>query len=299
MRHVLSRLVFASVMAMGLSVYGATGSPTFSGLQQTFSGEYNWLQSSSIATMTPYGAVPGSVHPLNGAFSDITYDPNGSGYYACVGQDAYHIDPVTYQATVMNVTWPDPQNYGWTIGMTFDSTRNRVILATLSGPGYLISYNPATQQWSGISSLNQVDLQSVAYRPTNDTIYGLPNNGSYSVSLNLLYKYGPSGNLLGTLPLSSPIPAANGIGDFNYQMMLTSDDRLAVLTPPLYDSLHPSASLPPRLYLINPNTGAIEYNAVFPAVPEPSALGLVSLAGLVIWRARPERRRLRRSYSGR
>jgi hypothetical protein len=248
----------------------------FTGLRQTW-GSGNFLQSSALADMTQDGVVAGHSTPLSRTLSDITKDPAGS-YYGTVSQDVYRINPTNFQFTLLPITGVGVDT-GWPIGCTFDTLRNRLIVATLSGPGYMFAYSPQTQQWSLLSNFNQEDFQSIVYRPTNDTLYTLPNV-SGPTPMDRLFKYGPNGQLLGTLQLQYALPQAEFGGDGNYQLMVTSDPSLlAVLTPKLTDSHDPSHPLRERLYLINADTGAIAYNSVFPA-PEPSAAMISAIFAL-------------------
>lgn len=259
--------------------------PRFTGLLQTFQPRSPSIQTSALADMTPDGPVAGTLRPLGRDLSDIAVDPNGS-FYGDVRQDVYQIDRVTLQATLMNVSGTGIADPSWPIGLTFDTQRSRVILATLGGTGFLFAYSPLTAQWSLIRDLGNVDLQSIVYRPSNDTLYGIENN-SQADPITALYRYSPSGVFLGTLPLSSRIPGAPGsIGDSNYQLLLANDGRLALLTPPVPDPI--TASLSPRLYLINADDGVISYDGKFPA-PEP-AMPAVMLVGVVTVASRTARR---------
>jgi hypothetical protein len=251
----------------------------FTGLRQTYSGSFNFVTSSALADMTPDGVVSGHFTPLSQPLSDITKDPTGS-YYGTISQSVYRIDPATFQFTQLPITGVGNVDTGWDIGCTFDTLRNRLIVATLSGPGYIFAYSPQTQQWSLVNNFNEEDFQSIVYRPSDDTLYALPNVGGNAGPMNVLYKYGPDGQLRGTLSFEYALPEAESAGDGNYQVMLTSDpNMMAILTPPVTDSHDPSHPNQERLYLINATTGAITYNAPFPA-PEPSAAAICALVAL-------------------
>jgi hypothetical protein len=264
----------------------------FTGLRQTYSGSFNSVTSSALADMTQDGVVAGAGHftPLPHTLSDITKDPAGS-YYGTIGQDVYRINPTTFQFTQLPITGVGNVDTGWDIGCTFDTLRNRLIVATLSGPGYIFAYSPQTQQWSLLNEFNNEDFQSIVYRPGNDTLYAVRNAGGILGPIDSLFKYGPNGQFLGTVPLQYQIPQAQGLGDSNYQLMVTDDpNTMALLTPPLTDSHDPTHPLRERLYLINANTGAITYNGVFPA-PEPTAGGLIGVVLLLATRRSRSRSR--------
>src|SRR5213075_1347817 len=137
----------------------------------------------------------------------------------------------------------------------WDTTRNRLIVASLSGTGYFYSYLDAFNQWNLISTLEQVDLRSIAYRPSNDTIYAIPNDPRPLTTQ--LFTYNASGQKIGALNLSGPLSSENSGDDLDWQMMLASDGELAVIAPRFVPAPGGGTVAGNWLYLINPDTGVI------------------------------------------
>jgi hypothetical protein len=227
------------------------------------------LRSSAIAEMSLVSPLPGTVINLDRRLSDIAFDSAGVGY-GCVDQEVYSIDRATGRTTLLPITGPPGfPNTGWPIGVTYDSLRDRVIVATLVGDGYLFSYLPSIQQWAIIDDLDRVDLQSIVHRPANDIFYALPDSRPDFEPIRVIHKYSAKGQSIGSITLSSPIPGVRlPQGEGHYQLMLTTDDRLALLTPRIRDPENPSAPPEVRLYIVDPGSGAILHNSPYP-IPEP------------------------------
>jgi hypothetical protein len=265
------------LMVLVLVYHGAAafaGGPRFTGLYQTFDQPYN-IVTSALAEMDNNGPLPGKFRPLGRRLSDITIDPNGSGYYGCYSHEVFRIDPVTLAATRMTVAGPGITDTSWPIAMTYDTARSRVLLATLAGQGFFFSYSPASGQWAFIRDLGGYDFQSILYRASNDMTYALPNNGTM-IPITELYRFNAAGEFLGTTPLLGSIPGTEVAGDSNYQLLMGSDGQFVVLTPPI----QPGAR---HIYGVSPDTGAVSFRGVL--VPEPcGGLVVVALAGFSVLR---------------
>jgi len=283
MRGWTNTITLALVAIFGASWAVATG-PQFTGLLNFYdpsSAGFN-KQRNSLATMDPNGPVFGTVTPLSRNWSDIVVAPGGSAYYTMESNEVWKFNAITGVGTKLPDPWGSSSSTGWLVGGTWDTARNRLVLASLSGEGFFFRYLDATNQWSTISSLNQTDLRSIAYRPSNDLIYALPN--TIGSSMTQILKYNPeTGAPAGALNLPVPIPEHEFATDLSWQMMLASDGELAVIAPRFVP--RPGGGTMPGnwLYLINPDTGVISYSAPLP-VPEPAAMGLLVLGALVLGR---------------
>ena len=225
--------------------------------------------------MDPEGPV-GPVVPLAGErWSDVVVTQGGD-YFAIEGDNSnsvYHINPNTMLALKLAISGPGIPQAGVLAGLTWDTTRDRLVVASLGGGGYLFEYVPATNLWNLISSLHPAELRSIAYRSSNDIIYGLEQR--FAAPISVLYKFGGDGTPLGAINLSEPIGADTPWG-LDWQMMFASDGRLAVIgTEWVNDSLGNHIGIDSRIYLIDPDTGLVNGQGV----PEPGMLG-VALVGL-------------------
>jgi hypothetical protein len=199
---------------------------------------------------------------------------NGSGYLFGMGlHDVYSLSPDLSEAErLMSFNVPE---LNWTMGITYDSLRDRFLTATLDGDGRIYSYRPNNGRltWSVVHSLENVDLNAIAYMPTQDRLFGLGRRfmGAFS-----LFEYDPETGAP-ISEISTRIPHFRGLDDRTIQFT-TVDKYLAVVQ---YFESRPNPD--PTIYLIDPVT-----NEQWLVVPEPSsvALGLVSLALLAAWKRR-------------
>jgi hypothetical protein len=270
---ILNLILVVIVAICGHSAQGA--GPQFLGLLQDYyaAPADSSSRHSAIATMDLDEAI-GEVLPLAGErWSDVVRTETGD-YFAIEGDSAgniYHINPNTMQPLRLAISGPGIPPSPWLGGLTWDSTRDRLVVASLGDGGYLFEYVPATSVWNLISSLNQSEVRSIAYRQSNDMLYGLQHFGGPT---SVLYRFGGGGTLLGTVNLSEPIGADTPSG-LDWQMMFASDGRLAVIgTEWVNDALGNHIGIDSRIYLIDPDTGLVNGQ-----VPEPGMLG-VALAGL-------------------
>src|SRR6185369_13894733 len=91
-------------------------------------------------------------------------------FYGTQWQQVWRIDAQTGVATEMQLGTDVPE-LSWPSGITFDSLRNRIVLVSFGGEGYLYAYSPALEQWSLISSMNNLDVQGLVYHAPGDALY--------------------------------------------------------------------------------------------------------------------------------
>ena len=286
MRSGTSRVVVYTLFVLFVANWGSAAGPQFTGLVNFYNpGRSDFSETrNSLARMDRDGII-GSAVPLSTNWNDIVVAPDGSAYYAIVNgnQNIYRINPTTLAETKLVISGPGITDTSWLVGETWDTTRNRLVVGTLGGDGFFFGYFDTTNQWTLISNLHGTDMGPIAYRPANDTIYGIPEGHVTS-----LFKYDANGQQIGTLSLSQELlPLADQVGKQLWQMMLASDGQLAVIAPQMIPNSFGGTTPGSWLYLINPDTGVVTYSGPL-AVPEPAAAGLLMLGALIL------RRRIRR-----
>ena len=78
--------------------------------------------------------------------------------------------------TGMTQTIPLPESIareGWQMGTAFDRKRNRALLVTLSGEGFLYSFAPSTQSWGTVASMRNRDFDCLEYHDADESVYGV------------------------------------------------------------------------------------------------------------------------------
>lgn len=231
-----------------------------------------------VAQFTPRGPIAGTIQPAIVPFNHVAVDPRGPTYYGGFswhsGEGAVRLDPVTGAAIPLLST--DPELTSWPTGLTFDTTRNRLIASTLGGEGFLFAYSPEQARWSRLASLRNIDLHSVTYSAADDSLYALTRN--------TIVRYTPQGQPNGSLRLDPTLPS--GL-DLTRSQLVATGDQLVLLTQPVNDPLEPRLPAVQRSYLIDPRSGLMTALGPIQVVPEPSAALLgVGVIGIALWRRR-------------
>lgn len=239
-------------------LYG--GTPTRGGL-----GGY-------VAQFTPQGPIAGTIQPARVNFEHVAVDPRGptptyyGGFGSHSGIGPARFNPVTGAATPLAI--PNAEITSWPTGLTFDTTRNRLVMSNLGGVGLLYAYTPETDHWTRLGDLANVDMWSLTYSAKDDALYAL--------SKGKVLRYTPQGRPAGTIALTPTLPS--GL-DERQSQLIAAGDKLVLLTQPVGDLLDPRLPAVQRSYVIDPASGSVTSLGAIRVVPEPAALTLC-LAGL-------------------
>ena len=261
-RPIISLLAVGIVLAPLLKPREHVNRPaTFTALVFTSGRLSRFPDGTRIVEMTCEGELRRSL-PLKQRLVDIVKLPDGSAYYALGSHQVYHVDARTLAVTPMRIAGAGFTDVSWQIGVTYDTRRDRIVVATLGGEGFLYAYERRSGTWSLMRSLANVDLEAIVYRPADDMIYGLPV--SRDGAIRYIRKYDAEGCLVASPPLSRPLTSAES-PPRDFQMTLASDGRLAIISPPVPTpfTVHDPAGRPSpysnSLYIVNPDSGVIEY----------------------------------------
>ena len=164
-------------------------------------------------------------------------------YYVIADDGLQQIDPASGSVRHIPMDTALPE-VSWPMGIAYDSRRDRVLLVTLGGEGFLYGYSPARDTWSLISSMNNVDLASLVYHPVEDVLYGMgvhhPDYGGMT-----LYRLNPDGSG----PRSMPLPLYPWGVHMGSSELVSVGGYLVLLLKPSFFSDSEGES---RMYLIDP-----------------------------------------------
>jgi len=90
----------------------------------------------------------------------------------------------------------------WPVGMAYDTKRDRLIVATLGGVGYLYAYSVDSEEWSVISDMNNIDVFGLCYDESADHLVALYSDRRKS-ELQLL-RFNSAGTLIRQQSLQTP-----------------------------------------------------------------------------------------------
>src|SRR5262249_5894914 len=119
------------------------------------------------------GPDENALKPVPGGIRFLTQDPVAKKYYGIDAHCVYEVDLEKNTKTKMEPPAELPR-LSWTCGISFDTKRQRLLVTTLGGVGYLYSYTPKTGKWEVICDMDNQDLASMVYDPKTDRTYGFP-----------------------------------------------------------------------------------------------------------------------------
>lgn len=205
--------------------------------------------------------------PLPSGVGEVAFDASEGAYYAMGLHGMNTLDLAARKLTPLLLPSSLPE-FSWTMGIAFDQTRNRLVVATLGGTGYLYSYAPASDTWSILADLQGRDPTAIAFHPQTDRLYAITADGW---SGQAFLEFTPDGSLVRSRPLDLSVIGSVQFGDFIDRaiQLVPVDEYLALVVPDVEDV--------PRMFVIDPSTA--EMRRVVP-IPEPAAYA-IALTGLI------------------
>jgi uncharacterized delta-60 repeat protein len=180
----------------------------------------------------------------------VVADLSGRYFYAARSHEVMRIDAQTGYVESMPVTAGE---VSWPMGMAYDSARNRVLLVTLGGEGFLYAYYPATAQWKLVRSMDNLDVGNLVYHPAQDALYAVGQHwGDYGPWT--LYRFSPEGVRQGEIELPHTCLAGAEYG-FDSEL-ISVGQYLVLLVAPEHMSYYSDAA-ETRMYLIDPRSGQV------------------------------------------
>ena len=179
----------------------------------------------------------------------VVSDGGDRFYYAAERHEVWRVDTATGVVAGMDLG-PNVPELSWPMGVAYDSQRNRVLVVSLGGEGFLYGYSPTQAQWSVVSSMNNRDLDCLVYHPADDSLYGLaPTYGGPPY----LLRFSPEGVFQSHMAL--PVqPFRIDSSGFKAELASAGDYLVLLLeTDPFFSyniDRHEA-----RMYLIDPRSG--------------------------------------------
>lgn len=170
---------------------------------------------------------------------------------------------------------PGVPEFSWATGATFDRERDRLLVATLGGVGYLYAYSPAAREWSLVADMAGRDLDCLEYHDREDCLYGVTTSHMDAVKPVIL-RLSAEGVPLGETPL--PVfPFDIGSGGYRSELV-SMGDYLALLLEPDLRFLENQDILESRIYLFDPRSEELRltYRRMGLAGNQPPSVGIVA-----------------------
>jgi hypothetical protein len=214
-------------------------------------GKYPHEVTRSFGEFTLAGAKADTLVPLPDRASRITHDPVGKKYYGIANHKLAVIDMATKK--VKELALGDVPEISWPADVTFDAKRERVLLTTSGGGGYLYAYYPKTEKWEVLA---EKPANTIVYHPKDEVVYGL--KGDLRGGVPELQEINAKGAVVTSVPLDGPfLPGMFALGPGTGSVQLAAaDDKLVMLINPT--GLRGSEVPLPKwsyMYLIDQKTG--------------------------------------------
>lgn len=186
-------------------------------------------------TNSDYRKVPWSLEGPTDAAPQIILAPSKTVkalqdqlVYQVVGNDLFTVD----QSTGKRIKLDLPDNFpsfSWPMDVAYDSKRHYVTLASLGGEGFLYRYDTNTGKWLDFRSLNNVDINTLAYDEVADRYVAWTTDGS-------LFFATPDGTPLFTRRLSKRLQNFNRLYDTGNArppalMLVPKGEQIALIKP--------------------------------------------------------------------
>lgn len=201
--------------------------------------------STSYGDFTLTGPNLDGLKPLPGNLRQVVHDPATGQLYGLSTHQVFQVSLENKTATEMKLTDNVPR-LSWPCGIAFDNKRQRLIVVSSGGIGYMYEYLPATQQWSVVADMQNFDLAALTYEPKEDRFYGMLKHRASSSQLTLA-KYNAEGALLEAINISHDLISkvlGKDAGNSSVQLFTVEND-LVILT-----SSH--------MLLVNPTSKKVE-----------------------------------------
>ncbi|MDX1952031.1 MAG: Ig-like domain-containing protein [Verrucomicrobiota bacterium] len=232
---------------------------------------YHWVQahpgSSNGTLLTADWTIDGPARPgslLPGILAVSDHDEN---YYAAGWHTIWEID-MDGTGRELHVPSNLPE-LSWPMGVAYDTSRDRVVVASLGGEGYLYAYSPLSNSWTLLASMENRDIDNLVHHPQDDHFYGV------EIGANRILRFNANGIKDGEINLPHMPNLSMGASE----LISYGNKLLLILQTPNFLPL-PGAILAGSAYLIDPATGAVEliYHQPSSTFNIPPTVNLVSPA---------------------
>jgi hypothetical protein len=203
---------------------------------------------------TSEGPVANTLVPLPDNVGEVVSDSTGKLLFAMGGHELYQLDLANKKAT--RIVAKGVPEISWAMGLSYDTKRQRVLMATLGGEGFLYAYDPKSEAWSVVGSLNNVDVTAIAYLESLDRVFAIASDraGDGEEARAILYEYdAESGKPIQHRSIDLPI-----VGDFidrALQLIPFNDSLVFVQMPKSAQG----AGLP-IIHVVDPKTAEVKKN---------------------------------------
>lgn len=216
-------------------------------------GDPRSTQQIQFGEFTARGPIMQTLQPFRANVEQFVVDPRGPHYYGRRGGDISRIDWTTGTLTKIPFGAELPR-LSWPSAIAFDTKRQRLLLTSFGGGGYLYAYYVDGEHWSVLRKPG-LSASALVYAESEDALYAV-NLSLGGEGWSVLSKFNPHGALLRQVKLSQRIPQTEPFGS-SIQLKYAKG-RLFIITAHRPGRHEPGETVP-MIYVASPATGEILY----------------------------------------
>ena len=230
-------------------------------------GRSRVARAAGYGDFTAAGPIVESLTALPPNVSCLAIDPKGPKYYTISGHGVAELDLNAGKLMSFEVDDELP-TLSWPCGLTFDTKRRRLLLASLGGVGYLYSFEPDRKRWSVLTDMANIDLCALTYAADEDCLYGVGMPRGSEGPIDTIRKFDPQGAPIGQLALSKPMQSA---AHQQKVQIVAVGQQLVLLGSPYLDS-NGREELAGHCLVVNRETGEVLYSNEYRSEPEDESV---------------------------
>lgn len=222
----------------------------------------------ALADFTADGPINDTTRPAPVPGIRLAVDPRDGTWYGVNPKGVTRFNPGDKVSVDLPIG-PDLPPLSWPCGLAFDTKRNRLVLTSLGGVGHMYAFDTATQQWSLLREMDNVDLHCLTYSAADDCFYGLAEDMPREEAV--IHRFSAHGRPLGAVKPAERIPLSrHAMHDSPPQLIDAGGDLLVLLSPGRDQNGRPTDE-PSRVLRIDPRTGQVSRPQSSPPPAKPVA----------------------------
>lgn len=226
----------------------------FEGVYVTGTNRHGHGGTASWGQFTPNGPIRETLVSLPRNYKHVATVPDTEAWYGLDGGDVVQFKLNGERPVALPIPFGLPR-LSWPCGLTYDAEQERLLLSSLGGEGFLYAYDINGKSWSVVTSMKGIDTQGLAWSRHDDCLYALSLDHSERASCSLV-KLSTEGTVLSKVKLGDELP---NLGHHPRCQLIPVGEKVVLLAAG--EPVESGYEKPPtHSYLIDPQTGAIEYS---------------------------------------